>query len=171
MAFASLRAVLFGAAALLSGPALARDPVTLAGAGRTLDLRVATLRALEPRSREVAFLTSKGEETGRYTGPKLWDILTGNGLIDPNAHGALLRSLVIVTAGDGYSLVLSAGELAPDLGNKQVLLAYDRDGIPLDAGRSPRLIVPGDARGARNVLDVARIEVRPFDASAKEKTP
>jgi len=31
--------------------------------------------------------------------------------------------------------------------------------------------VPGDARGARNVLDVARIEVRPFDASAKEKTP
>lgn len=171
MASQSLRCALLAATLLLSGPALARDPVTLAGAGRTLDLSVAALRALEPQTREVAFLTSKGEETGRYTGARLWDILAGSGLIDPAAHGALLRTLVIVTAGDGYTLILSAGELAPDLGNKPVLLAYARDGAPLDAGRSPRLIVPGDARGARNVRDVARIEVRLFDASAKEKAP
>lgn len=157
--------------ALLAAPAAARDPVVLAGAGKEVALSLDALRALEPQTHEVAFLTSKGEETGRYTGAKLWDILAGNGLIDPNAHGALLRSLVIVTAGDGYTLVLSAGELAPDLGNKPVLLAYARDGAALDAGRSPRLIVPGDARGARNVRDVARIEVRLFDASATEKAP
>lgn len=97
MAFQSLRSALFVAALLLAAPALARDPVALAGAGRTLDLSVAALRALEPQTREVAFLTSKGEETGRYTGAKLWDIPAGNGLIDPAAHGALLRTLTIAT--------------------------------------------------------------------------
>ncbi|MBB3769795.1 hypothetical protein FHS55_000381 [Angulomicrobium tetraedrale] len=171
MALSLLRIALFVAAALLSGDAFARDPVVLAAPGATRDLRLDTLRALEPQTRDVAFRTSKGEETGRYTGARLWDILTTNGLIDPAAHGALLRTLVIVTAGDGYTLVLSAGELAPDLGNTPVLLAYARDGVPIEPARSPRLIVPGDARGARNVLDVARIDVRLLDAPTKEKTP
>jgi hypothetical protein len=152
--------------ALLSAPAAARDPVVLAGAGKELNLPLDALRALPSESADVAFLTSKGEEKARYTGAKLWDILIGNGLIDPTDHPALLRSLVIVTAGDGYTLVLSAGELAPELGDTPVLLAHAREGQAIEPARSPRLIVPGDRRGARSVIDVARIEVRPLAPAA-----
>ncbi len=76
---------------------------------------------------------------------------------------------MIVTAGDGYTLVLSAGELAPELGDAPVLLAHAREGQAIAPARSPRLIVPGDRRGARSVIDVARIEVRPL--APTEKTP
>lgn len=155
--------------ALLAAPAAARDPVVLAGAGKELDLPLDALRALPSESVDVAFLTSKGEEKARYTGAKLWDILAGNGLIDPADHPALLRSLVIVTAGDGYTLVLSAGELAPELGDAPVLLAHAREDQAIAPARSPRLVVPGDRRGARSVIDVARIEVRPL--APTEKTP
>lgn len=162
--------------ALLAGPAAARDPVVLAGGDKHISLALDTLRALPAQDADVTFLTSKGEEKARFTGARLWDILVGNWLIDPTAHHALLRHVVVVTAGDGYTLVLSAGELAPELGNVPVLLAYARDGEAIPAARTPRLIVPGDRRGVRNVFDVARIEVRPIDRrphdhTPKEKTP
>lgn len=152
--------------ALTAAPAAARDPVELAGAGEEINLPLDALRALPSESVDVAFLTSRGEEKARYTGTKLWDILVGNGLIDPTDHPVLLRSLVIVTAGDGYTLVLSAGELAPELGDAPVLLAHARDGAAIEPARSPRLVVPGDRLGARSVIDVARIEVRPLAPAA-----
>jgi hypothetical protein len=40
-----------------------------------------------------------------------------------------------------------------------VILAYDRDGKPFDAGGF-RLIVPGDKHGGRNVQNVVQIEVK-----------
>jgi len=160
---------------LSAAPALARDPLALAGAGRELSLSLEALRALPSETVDVAFLTSKGEETARYTGARLWDILAGNGLVDPARHGAFPRTVIVLTAGDGYTLALSAGELAPELGNAPVILAYARNGAPLAAGRTPRLIVPGDRRGTRNVFDIARIEVRvlgePQGNAVQEKTP
>ena len=40
------------------------------------------------------------------------------------------------------------------------MIAWSVDGEPLPEDESLRLIVPGDTRGARNVYDVIRIEVR-----------
>lgn len=162
----------------LAGPASARDPVALSGAGREVALTLDALRALPAETLRVGYLTSKGEERARYTGARLWDILAGSGLVDADAHRALLRSVVVVTAGDGYTLALSAGELAPTLGDAPVLLAYAREGEAIAPERAPRLVVPGDARGARQVFDVARIEVRVIEAplspppsTPQEKTP
>lgn len=159
--------------ALLAVPAAARDPVMLAGPapGQEVVLPLDALRALPAETREVAFLTSKGEEKARYTGTRLWDLLAGRGFVDPANHPALLRTLVVVTAGDGYTLVLAAADLAPELGDTPVLLAYAREGEALAADRLPRLIVPGDRRGARNVFDIARISVRVLDPIPQEKTP
>jgi hypothetical protein len=50
----------------------------------------------------------------------------------------------------------STGEIAPDLGGKPALVAYERDGKPLD---DFRIVMPGDKHGARNVRDVAAITV------------
>ena len=63
-----------------------------------------------------------------------------------------------VTARDGYMVMLSTGEIAPDFGGKQALVFYRRDDEP--AGNSGlRLVMPGDRRGGRNVRDVVTIDV------------
>jgi len=53
-------------------------------------------------------------------------------------------------------MVTSTGEIAPDFGGKQALIAYERDGKPLDHFR---LVMPGDKHGARNVRDIVTVAV------------
>ena len=147
-------------------PSLAREPIALSDNGvAAAPLTEEALRALPATTLDVSFLTSRGEEKARFTGALLWTVLTANRLVDPDAHKGLLRRIVVVTARDGYVLALSAGELAPELGARQVLLAYERDGAPLPLEKGLRLVVPGDIRGARSVYDVARIDVRTVEAA------
>ena len=147
-------------------PGMAREPITLSDGATTTPLSEQALRALPATTLDVSFLTSKGKEQARYTGALLWTVLTDAKLIDPDAHKGLLRRFLVVTGRDGYTLVLAAGEIAPELGARQIILAYERDGAPLDPAKGLRLVVPGDARGARSVLDVARIDIKTV-----EKTP
>lgn len=166
------RPLRLGLVLLLLGasPANAADPVTLAGAGKVETLPLSALRALPAETLTVTYATARGLERARVTGPRLWDLLAARGMVDTDSHRALLRSVVVVTAGDGYALVLAAADLAPDLGDAPVLLAYAREGEPLAAARAPRLVVPGDRRGARQMFDVARIEVRVLDAPSSTPT-
>ncbi len=92
-----------------------------------------------------------------YHGPLLWTVLTqaGAGGGSPRDVG---HQYVVVTGHDGYSIVLSLGEVAPSLEGKQVVLADSVDGKPLPPGRW-RLVVPGDHAAARSVRDVARLAV------------
>jgi hypothetical protein len=53
-------------------------------------------------------------------------------------------------------VVTSTGEIAPDFGGKAALVAYERDGKPLD---DFRIVMPGDKHGGRNVRDVVTIAV------------
>src|SRR5262249_14363734 len=50
------------------------------------------------------------------------------------------------------------GELDPDFGNKQIVLALTQDGQSL-ATQGPRLVVPGDVRGGRYVSGVETIRL------------
>lgn len=65
-----------------------------------------------------------------------------------------------MTAEDGYRIAFSIGEIAPDFGNRAILIATERDGKPLAPDEGLRLVVPGDARGARSVKGVVSIEVK-----------
>lgn len=121
-------------------------------------LTVETLRALPAERREVAFRTDAGERKATYVGVRLWTLIQRAGIDDAAPRWADLRHVLAVTGKDGYLVMLSLGELDPDLGNAPVLVAYERDGRPVDG--SFRLVVPGDAHGARSVRDVVRIEVR-----------
>ncbi len=155
---ASALAVLLMLAAAPSGQA--HEPIALSDGVTMAPLSERALRALPATTLDVSFLTSKGQEQARYTGALLWTVLTANRLVDPDAHKGLLRRIVIVTGRDGYTLVLSAGEIAPELGAKQIVLAFERDGAPLPPEKGLRLVVPGDARGARSVNDVTRIDIK-----------
>lgn len=134
--------------------------LVLTGGESSTTLSLDALRALPATTLDVAFLTSRGEEKARYTGVLLWDVLRANGLIDGSRHHGELRQMLRVAGRDGNVVLFSGGEIAPGLGNEPILLAYARDGTPLAPDTGIRLIVPGDTRGARSVVDVAIIDVR-----------
>jgi hypothetical protein len=52
------------------------------------------------------------------------------------------------------------GEIAPMAEGKPVMIAYLRDGKPIEPAGTVRLVVPGDHHAARSVHDVVRIEVK-----------
>jgi Oxidoreductase molybdopterin binding domain len=116
---------------------------------------VARLPAIDEK---VSFLTGRGPEQANYTGALLWAVLEQAEMLGGDRR-ARLRRTIMVTGRDGYSAVLALAEIDPEFEGKQVLLAYRRDGQPIE-GRTLRLVVPGDRHGGRSVRDVVRIELR-----------
>ena len=54
-----------------------------------------------------------------------------------------------------YEVVFALPELDPDFTDRQVLLCYAKDGMPLAADEGPlRMVVPGEKRQARWVRQV-----------------
>jgi len=153
---------LFAAAddATPSGPAT-RAAAALALEGKlkhpqSLDL--AALHRLPADQVQVSFESERGTTTASYTGVRLWEVLATAGGIDDDEKGAEIRHVIKITGRDGYVVVLSTGEIAPDFGGKPALIAYRRDDEPLgEAGL--RLVMPGDKRGDRNVRDIVAIRI------------
>jgi Oxidoreductase molybdopterin binding domain len=122
-------------------------------------LSVDVLRKLPAQRVEVSFQTARGIEKSSYTGVLLWTLLGEAGGIDDAAKGAELRHTISMTGRDGYMVVISTGEIAPDFGDKPAMLAYERDGEDL-GDKGPRVVMPGDKHGGRYVRDVVEIEVK-----------
>ena len=79
----------------------------------------------------------------------------------------MLQLYLIMTANDGYQVVISGGEIDPNFGNAPMLLAWEQDGTALSAENGPlRLVVPGDLRGGRYVYGIVSIDVRTIDEAA-----
>ena len=171
-AFAFLTAMLL---ALALAPARSADqPITgaspvpsatpnlaLSLAGRVrhpLRLGIDALRKLPAESVQVSFQTERGPLTASFTGVRLWALLDQAGGIDDAEKGAELHHLVRITGQDGYWVIISTGEIAPDFGAEPVLIAYQRDGAPLE-GSGFRLVIPGDKHGGRSVRDVTAVTI------------
>jgi hypothetical protein len=123
---------------------------------RSFDL--AALRRLPSEHLQVSFLTEHGMTSAGFTGPRLWAVLEAAGGLADDKRGAAIRHVIRVTGRDGYYVVLSTGEIAPDFGAKPAIIAYQRDGEPAGAA-GLRLVLPGDKRGGRDVRDVVTIRV------------
>jgi DMSO/TMAO reductase YedYZ molybdopterin-dependent catalytic subunit len=143
------------------GPATAADAdqASLSIEGRVkhpqrFDLEA--LRKLPAETVQVSFEGERGTQTSSFTGVRVWTLLDKAGGIDDSAKGAELRHVIKVTGRDGYVVVLSTGEIAPEFGGKPALIAYQRDGAMLEEAGF-RLVMPGDKRGGRNVRDVVTI--------------
>jgi DMSO/TMAO reductase YedYZ molybdopterin-dependent catalytic subunit len=159
-----LAALLFtavaAAAPALAQPAKPSESLTIGGAvARPRTLTIADL-AKEPVTTEAVFLhTGHGALSGSFTGVLLWTLLEEAGVkLDAGAKNDVVRHTVTVTATDGYAAVLSLGEIAPEFGGDQAIVAYQQDGKPIESG--PRLIIPGDKGAGRAISAVASIEVR-----------
>ncbi len=150
--------VLLLAAAAGSVRAADDAAVVLDGKVKTaLHLTAGDLRKMAPVKREVAFLTDHGPQKATYTGVLVWTLVARAGLDDPEKKWPELRHVIAVTGKDGYVVLFSLGEMAPEFGNAPIMLAYARDGAPL---ADLRVLAPGDQHGARDVRDVVRLEVR-----------
>ncbi len=152
----TLAAILIIAAA---APAWAGD-ATLSVEGQVahpLKLSAEDLKKLPATELDVTFQTSHGEEKGHFTGALLWSVLEQAQLADTKGKHPDLHHTLTAIATDDYVIAFSFGEIDPDFGNKPIIIAYARDGKPLDG---LRLVVPGDKHGARDVRDVVRIEVK-----------
>ncbi|MBU3030272.1 hypothetical protein [Paracoccus marinaquae] len=116
-----------------------------------------TLAALPSREVETSFESSKGPQSGRYGGVLLWDIIAARTALDDDLKAAL-RRVVLVTASDGHQVAFSIGEIAPEFGNRPIMVGLTLDGAPISDGL--RMVSPGDARGARYVKGVVSFEIR-----------
>jgi hypothetical protein len=146
IAFVLLPVAAFAQSATLNG--MVKTPLTL---------DQATLSAFTPTTINISFETSKGKETGTYTGVLLWDLLGKAELVNDEGKNAALKHTLLITGSDGYAVAVALGELDPNFAGKQVLVAYDGSGATYD---DLRVLVPGDLHGGRAVKDVVSIEVK-----------
>jgi len=162
MAILSRATALVAALLLFVAPSVAQSPSpspTLALEGKvkqpqhwTLD----DLRKMPAQHAEIAYQTEHGQVKASYTGVPLWSLIAAAGGIDDATRNAVVRHTIRITATDAYVVVLSTGEVSPDLGNAGALVAYERDGKPLD---NLHVVMPGDKNGARDIHDVVTIAV------------
>jgi DMSO/TMAO reductase YedYZ molybdopterin-dependent catalytic subunit len=155
IAFATL------AAALASGDCLAQREKSLVTTrlevtgevSRNLSLSVDDLRAFAQRRGQAA--------AGGYRGVRLIDLIE-EADIKRDARHALRRTYVVATASDGYQAVFSWGELFNTPIGRDVLVAFERDGLPLQdgEGRIALVSLADEKIGPRHVKWLSRIDVR-----------
>lgn len=123
-----------------------------------LTLNASDLAAMPREHAEVA--EQDGQKT-TYEGVSLQEILEKAGIpFGKQMRGKALAGYVLAEAKDGYAVVFSLGELDPDLGGTQVIVADKRDGKPLFPYQGPvRLVLPSDKEGARSVRMLETLEV------------
>ena len=98
----------------------------------------------------MAVLEAAGADTTLKMNPKA----------DPATKNWPLRLAVVVRGRDGYAATFALAELLPDIGNRPVWIALDRDDAPLPEASTPvELIAPADAKPGRWVRGVASITV------------
>src|SRR5277367_5626489 len=74
--------------------------------------------------------------------------------------GKRLASYLLVEAADGYRVVFALPELDPAFSDKQVVLAFLKDGKPLDDKEGPyRIVIPDEKRMARWVRQVTTLKI------------
>jgi DMSO/TMAO reductase YedYZ molybdopterin-dependent catalytic subunit len=130
-------------------------------------LTLADIQALPAETVEVAYRMDDGTEVEHsYTGARYWDVLQLAGpRIEPDMPQSSLRMYLVLTATDGYVVVLSMGEIDPEFGGHPYLLAWAEDGQPLPAERGHlMLVLPGDRSEGRYIWSLVSIEVSSVDA-------
>src|SRR5262249_35926884 len=146
------------AGAAATAPA-APTTLVIAGDVRTpLTITPADLKGM-PRTR----VDVKGED-GRmviYEGVLVGERLTRAGApLGRELRGDALASYVVAIASDGYRVVFSLAELDPAMTANEVIVADTVEGNGLFAYQGPlRLVAPKDARPARGVRMLQRLEV------------
>lgn len=153
----TLTAALLFVAGSAVAQATAPAPAVLVSGDTRIELTQESLAGVPPAEATASYLSSKGYVAAHYKGVLLWDLLRETGVIGEDVK-PVLRNVLVVSAEDGHEVAFSTGEIAPDFGNRPVLLAWEKDGAATDGGMM--IVVPGDTRGARFVKGVTGLDYR-----------
>jgi hypothetical protein len=126
-------------------------------AGKQTVLTRADIEAL-PR---VKVTTGAADSSITFEGVALKFLLEKAGVsLGSTIRGKRLASCLLVEAADGYRVVFALPELDPEFTDKQIVLAYLKDGKPLDAKEGPyRIVIPAEKRMARWVRQVTTLKI------------
>src|SRR3954451_7748708 len=102
-------------------------------------LTLADLQAMSgQKTVEVSYTAGGAPELHTFTGVPLSHVLKTFGLPEDDAkHESLLHLYIVLTARDGYQVVVTYSEINPYLGNDSMLLAWEQDGQPIQADHGP----------------------------------
>jgi DMSO/TMAO reductase YedYZ molybdopterin-dependent catalytic subunit len=119
---------------------------------RTAEL-LTDLHELPAHSVHTSLRNPRGRSDRDFRGPLLLDYARAKGIVNNDTSAG--DHYLSVTAEDGFAVTVALAEIAMPYSDKPVLLAYEQDGEPVQAG--VRLVVPGDDLGGRFILGVTGI--------------
>lgn len=152
-----LRRTVFAAVVAFVG-LLDGQTLVVSGASSPLTL---TADDLSKMPRETVTVPDQDGTKVVYEGVLLREILTRAGApLGKELRGKALASYVVAKARDGYEVVFTLGEIAPEFGDQMILVADKRDGKALFGYQGPfRLVCPADKAGARSVRMLESLEL------------
>jgi hypothetical protein len=109
----------------------------------------------------VKVTTSASAASTTFEGVALRSVLEKAGVgFGDSLKGKRLASCLLVEAADGYRVAIALPELDPAFNDKQVVLAFSKDGKTLDDKDGPyRLVIPDEKRMARWVRQVTTLKI------------
>ena len=145
--------------ALTFHPALAfcQSLTIQAEGGKQTVLTRADIEALE----HVKVTTGAAGAAAMFEGVAVKALLEKAGVgLGESMKGKRMASCLLVEAADGYNVVLALPELDPAFTDKQVVLAFLKNGKPLDDKEGPyRIVIPDEKRMARWVRQVTALKI------------
>ncbi len=134
---------------------------TISVAGAVLHPLTLSVADVSAMPRQTVRVGEHGQPESAYDGVLLRDVLARAGVQFGTAiRGRALATYVLCSASDGYRVVFALAELDSAFSDRPVILADRKDSQPLDARTGPfRIVVPGDARGARWIRQLTAITV------------
>jgi hypothetical protein len=144
---------------ILTAPRARSQQLTIqTGTGKQTLLARADLEAL-PHIKITTSASAIASTT--FEGVSLKTVLDKAGVeFGETMRGKRLASYLLVEAADGYRVVIALPELDPAFTDKQVVLAFLKDGKPLDDKEGPyRLVIPSEKRMARWVRQVTTLKI------------
>ena len=101
------------------------------------------------------------DKAAQFEGVPLAPLLATAGIqLGDALRGPRMSEVLLVEAADGYKVVFALAEVDPAFATREIILAYKRDGKPMDAREGPfRIVAPGDKRPARWIRQVTTLRV------------
>ena len=109
----------------------------------------------------VTVTSGSADERNTYEGVALKAVLEKAGVGFGEAlRGKRMATCMLVEAADGYRVVIALPEIDPAFTDKQIVLAFSRNGKPLDEKEGPyRIVIPDEKRMARWVRQVTTLKI------------
>jgi hypothetical protein len=150
-------AVLIFLVALPSALADAQQLTIQTEPGKQIVLTRAEIEALP----HIKVATQVRGATATFEGVALQALLEKAGVgFGESLRGARLATCLLVEAADGYRAVIALPEIDPAFASKQIIVAFLKDGKPLDEKEGPyRIVIPDEKRMARWVRQVTTLKI------------